>query len=265
MARFDRYDPGQFSWVDLMSPDVDAASGFYGTLFGWTLERTQDDTGGAYTMFRLDGVEVAGLGALPAELAAAGVPPHWNSYVTVDDADVTAARVQELGGQLHMPVIDIQVQGQRVGRMTTLADPSGASLSIWEPGSHRGSGLANVPGTLCWNELCARDVEGSVAFYEALFGWKVRPGDAENGYREIAVGDRANGGILPWRAEMGDFPPSWTPYFAVADCDASVAKVRELGGNALMGPVDIEPGRFAVVSDPQGAVFNVMFLKNPDA
>ena len=264
MARFDRYEPGQFSWVDLMTPDVDAAARFYGALFGWTADTGEDDEGGRYTMFRLGDAEVAGMGAMPDEMAQAGVPPHWNSYVTVEDADATAARAQQLGAQLQMPVLDLHAGGELVGRMTVLSDPSGAALSIWQPGRHRGSALANVPGTFCWNELCARDVDGSVKFYQELFGWTVGAGDAENGYREIRVGDRLNGGILPWRPEMGDIPPYWSTYFAVEDCDAAVAKLRELGGTAHMGPVDVEAGRFAVVADPQGAVFQVRLVRNPD-
>jgi len=265
MARFDRYAPGQFSWVDLMTPDVKAATKFYGALFGWSSAPTANDEGGAYTMFQLGDASVAGMGLMSDELKQAGVPPHWNSYVTVEDADASLARAEKLGAQPQMPVIDIQVGGALVGRMSIFADPAGARLSIWQPGNHAGSGLANVPGTFCWNELCTRDVDGSVKFYEQLFGWNVQPGDDENGYREIKNGERTNGGILPWQPQMGDMPPVWSTYFAVEDCDASIAKVKALGGQLFVGPIDIEPGRFAVVSDPQGAVFNVMYLKNPDA
>ncbi|MCG8591337.1 MAG: VOC family protein [Proteobacteria bacterium] len=265
MAQIDRYTHGQFSWIDLMTPDVDAAAEFYGALFGWEAERTQDDAGGAYAMFRLGDDAVAGMGAMPDDVKAAGVPPHWNSYVTVDDADAAAARAQELGAELQMPVIDIDADGERVGRMSILVDPNGARISIWQPGNHVGSALANVPGTFCWNELCVRDVEGASKFYRELFGWEILAGDAENGYREIRVGERLNGGILPWTPEIGDLPPTWSVYFAVEDCDAAVAKVRELGGQLLMGPVDIQPGRFAVVCDNQGAVFNVMRVDQPDS
>jgi predicted enzyme related to lactoylglutathione lyase len=54
----------------------------------------------------------------------------------------------------------------------------------------------------------------------------------------------------------------WTVYFAVDDADATVAKVTELGGSVMRPPMDIEPGRFAVVADPYGAAFNVMKLKD---
>ena len=204
------------------------------------------------------------MGGMNEEMIAAGVPPHWNSYVTVEDADAASAKAQELGATAQMPVIDIRTGGDLIGRMTILADPEGARFSIWQAGSHQGSGLANVPGAFCWNELCSRDPDAAVRFYEALFGWTIKPGDAENGYREIVCGDRTNGGILPWQEQMGDMPAAWSVYFTVADCETAVARVKELGGNLLMGPVAIEPGTFAVVADRHGAVFNVMHLTHPD-
>lgn len=264
MARFERYRHGQFSWVDLMTPDPDAAASFYGELFGWDADATQDDGGGAYTMFRLGDATVAGMGAMPDEMQKAGVPAHWNSYVTVDDADSARARAAELGATPQMPVIDIAVGGELVGRMTSFADPGGARLSVWQAGNHVGSRLANVPGSFCWNELCSRDPDASARFYSALFGWDVRPPDGDNGYREIHLGNRSNGGILPWQPDMGDMPPAWTPYLTVEDCAAGIEKVKALGGTVLMGPIAIEPGSFAVVADRQGAVFNIMSLIAPD-
>ena len=264
MATFERYAPGQFSWVDLMAHDAAAAETFYGSLFGWAASHDADDAGGQYTMFRLGEATVAGMGVMSDEMKRAGVPPYWNNYVTVENADASAARAQELGAQLLMPVIDIEVDAELVGRMTIFTDPGGANLSIWQAGSHPGSGLANQPGSFCWNELCTREVEASAKFYESLFGWQLLPGESENGYREIRLGDRSNGGILPWQPEMGEMPSSWTPYFTVEDCDAGVGQVQALGGELLVGPVAIDPGTFAVVRDDQGAVFNIMHLTHPD-
>lgn len=223
MARFDRYEPGQFSWVDPLTPDPKAAAAFYGALFGWTHEAAPEDQGDNYTMFQKNGIDVAGMGGMGAEMIAAGVPPSWNSYVSVEDVDATVARAESLG-----------------------------------------AGVTNEPDTFGWNELCSRDPAASAKFYESLFGWKTRPAEGGEGYLELLVGDRLNGGILPWTAEMGDIPPNWAVYFALSDCDATVARVQELGGALLMAPVDIPSGRFAVVADPQGAVFDVAFLHAPD-
>ena len=55
-----------------------------------------------------------------------------------------------------------------------------------------------------------------------------------------------------------DLPPHWGVYFAVDDVDTSVALVKALGGSVLMGPIDMQAGRFAVVADPYGAYFSVL-------
>ncbi len=261
MAKFDRYQPGQFSWVDLMTPDVAASTAFYSSLFGWTCEQNKDDGGGDYSMFRLDGIDVAGMGAMSEEMKQMGIAPTWNNYVTVEDADAAAARAQELGAELQMPVIDIAKDGDLIGRMTILIDPEGARLAVWQPGTHAGSGVANIPGAFCWNEILTRDPDKAMKFYSDLFGWEYRGDDQ---YQEILLGGRSNGGILPWREEMGDAPAHWSPYFTVENCDDGIAKVKSHGGDLLMGPVQIEVGRFALVKDPLGAVFYVMNIPNPD-
>lgn len=264
MARFERHAPGQFSWVDLMTPDTEAATTFYEALFGWTHEASQDDGGGAYTMFRKDGLLVAGMGGMTPEMKAAGMPSVWNSYITVESVDDTTKRAEGLGAAPQMPAIDIRVDGDLVGRMTVLADPSGARFSVWQPGNHAGTELANVPGTHAWNELCSRDPAASSKFYRDLFGWKIVEAEGGEGYLEIVNGERLNGGILTWSPDMGDIPPSWSVYFAVEDCSKALDRVRGLGGQAYMGPIDIPAGKFGVAADSQGAVFNVCYLENPD-
>ena len=58
-----------------------------------------------------------------------------------------------------------------------------------------------------------------------------------------------------------EVPSHWVVYFNVTDTDDAVARVAELGGAVIMPPMDIEPGRFAVVADPTGATFNVIAIK----
>lgn len=261
MARIEKFSHGQFSWVDLMAPDAAAAKAFYGALFGWDHVDFPTDQGGVYTQFKSQDLPVAGLGEMSDEMKAGGVPPHWNSYVTVDDAEVVAATAAELGGSITMPVMQVM----SAGRMAFLTDAEGAHFAIWQPGEHAGAGLVNEPVSFCWNELLTRDVEAAKAFYSALFGWEINAAeDAPVEYYGIMNGDRINGGIIPWNEQMGDVPPNWGVYFSVPDCDASVKRVEELGGRLIMPPKDIHPGRFAVVADPAGAVFSVMYLHAPD-
>lgn len=58
--------------------------------------------------------------------------------------------------------------------------------------------------------------------------------------------------------EMGDMPPSWVIYFGVTDFDASLAQVQELGGTVVAGPLEHAGYRYAMVQDPQGAMFYIM-------
>ena len=137
-------------------------------------------------------------------------------------------------------------------------------IGIWQPGQHPGAGIVNEPGTLCWNELITTDLDASKRFYGAVFGWGAQDqGPAgPGGYTEWKLGDRSVGGMMAKTPDMpAEIPPFWGVYFAVTDADAAAARVAELDGSVMMGPMDIEPGRFAVVADPSGAVFSVIALK----
>src|SRR5206468_10268448 len=185
--------------------------------------------------------------------------PVWATYVNVGSADGTAEKVTAAGGQVIMPPMDVL----DVGRMAVFTDSVGAFFSVWQPGTHPGAQLVNEPGTWSWSELLTTDVEASKAFYGAVFGWTantVGAGAAE--YTEWHVNGRSIAGMMQKPPMLpAEVPPHWAVYFAVADTDAAVARVAELGGSVMMPPMDIEPGRFAVVADPTGAVFNVIALK----
>ena len=110
------------------------------------------------------------------------------------------------------------------------------------------------------------DLVGSKAFYKVVFGWEAETQGPEGpgGYTEWKVGGRSIGGMMAKPEQMpADAPSFWGVYFAVADTDASVARAQELGASVMMPPMDIEPGRFALLVDPVGAMFNVLALK-PD-
>jgi hypothetical protein len=250
----DRYDHGVPSWVDVGSPDVDRTVAFYTDLFGWDIPPGPEEAGG-YRIALLNGRTVCGIG--PQMNPG---PPAWMTYVDVDDADAIVPLVKGNGGAVFMEPMDIL----DVGRMAVFADPAGAVFGVWQPGTHPGAGVVNEPGALCWNELITTDVEGAKQFYAAVFGWGAEDQGAggPSPYTEWKLGDRSVGGMMAKTPEMpAEMPPNWGVYFAVADTDAAVAKVGELGGTVVMGPMDIEPGRFAVAIDPTGAPFNVIALK----
>jgi len=253
----DSYPDGVPSWVDLSTEDLPKAREFYGSLFGWDTPEGPPEAGG-YTLATIGGRAVAGLGPkMNPEF-----PTVWMTYVNVDDADAVAAKVAGAGGQVLLPPMDVM----DVGRMGIIADPIGAVIGLWQAKLHKGAGVVNEPNTYCWSELVTTDVDGAKAFYAAVFGWGANTEDAGGmTYTEWKVGDRSIGGMMEKPADMpAEVPPHWGVYFAVADADASVDKIKQLGGTVMMGPVDIQPGRFAVCMDPSGAPFNILAL-NPTA
>ncbi len=252
MSERTSYPPGTPSWVDLGTPDPAAASEFYSGLFGWEIMEGPPETGG-YRMCMLRGQPVAGLG--PQQ--STEMPPWWTTYISVHSADETAAAIVADGGAIIVEPMDVL----DVGRMAVATDSGGAVFSIWQPRSHVGAGLVNEPGTLCWNELNTRHPVQHVAFYDAVFDWTARRSEEPMPYVEFQLHGRSVAGLMEMTDDFPpDMPDSWSVYFAVADCDASAAKVAELGGTVVVPPTDIPPGRFAVCVDPQGATFSILAL-----
>jgi predicted enzyme related to lactoylglutathione lyase len=252
MAERTSYASGTPSWVDLQTTDQNAAKQFYGELFGWSYsDQPVDDAGTVYSMATLRGHDVGAISPL-GDQAAQGVPPHWNSYVSVDDLDATVAKVAPAGGTVIAPPFDIF----DAGRMAVIQDPTGAIFELWQAKEHIGAGLVNEPGTFTWSELITPDTAKAAAFYNALLGWGTATQGGENPYTEFQLdGQTIAGGMNP---PMPGIPPMWGIYFAVADTDATVEKAKSLGGSVIAEPMDIEPGRFAVLADPQGAMFSVI-------
>lgn len=118
-------------------------------------------------------------------------------------------------------------------------------------------------GAVSWTELMTNDVEAASAFYADLFGWKLEPMPMPDGsggtYTVITAGEEPIGGMMVLPPDAGDMPPAWGTYVTVDDTDAVAARVTELGGSVLMGPMDIPTvGRFCVIRDPQGAVISAI-------
>ena len=250
MPEMTSYEAGTPCWVDLASLDVEASKAFYGGLFGWEAVTSPAPEAGGYTMFMRNGKEVAAV----SQPMRDGQPPLWTTYIATDDADTTAKAVSSAGGQVLAPPFDVM----DVGRMGVFMDPQGGVFAVWQPRLHKGAGLVNEPGALCWNELHTSDVDGATAFYSAVFGWNAESSDAGGmAYTEVKVGDHTVGGMM---SDANAPMPFWLVYFAVEDTDAAVAKAQELGGSVMAPPMDIPAGRFAVLGDPSGAGFGVIAL-----
>ncbi len=258
MTEVTSYAPGTPSWVDLMSSDPQDARRFYGALFGWDFEIGPEETG-HYTLCRVRGHNVAGLGGEPAP---EGIPTAWTTYLATEDVDAAVQRVTDAGGSIVMAPMDVMDQG----RMAIATDPTGAVFGMWQAGAHVGASLVNEPGAIVWNELATRDLAAAQAFYTAVFGhgWEVSSGEGGPPYTTFAVEGRMAGGALEmtgdWPAET---PPHWTPYFAVADTDAVASSAQRLGGGLAAPPADSPYGRMAALSDPQGGAFSVIATADP--
>jgi uncharacterized protein len=249
------YAPGTPSWVELSSPDTSAAADFYGALMGWSATEPGPAETGGYQMFQQGDLNIAGLMSTMQE----GQPTAWATYVSVADADDTAAKVKAAGGTVVVEPMDVM----DIGRMAFFADPAGAVFGVWQPKAFAGADLVNEPVSLCWNEVLTRDADAGKAFYPAVFGWDARPPGFEGApdtYTVWELDGKPVGGMMQMVDEYfpAEIPPHWGVCFAVTDCDGTVAKARELGATVTAEPMDMPIGRFAGFIDPQGASFTVM-------
>jgi uncharacterized protein len=239
-------------WVDLGVDDIDRARAFYGALFGWDIQPGPPEAGG-YAMCLRGGRPAAGIGP---KMGPAEMPSTWTTYLAADNVDDIVAKITAAGGQLMTGPMDVM----DVGRMAVAADPGGAVFGLWQARAHTGAGVANEPGSLCWNENMSRDFEGNKAFYHAVFGYDYDDmSDGGFSYATLKLGDDIVGGIGGLPADVpAEVPAHWSTYFAVADTDAVTEKVTGLGGGVLRPAWDSPYGRMATVSDDQGAAFSVI-------
>jgi uncharacterized protein len=245
------YKPGAPCWIDLGTPDQDAAGEFYGALFGWRLEADEnaEQTGG-YRTANLGDRAIGGVMKLMQE----GQPPAWMTYFATEDADATVEKARAAGGNKIAEPMDVL----DYGRMAILADPTGAVFGVWQAGRNVGAGLTNEPNAMTWNELTTRDPGAAKTFYAEVFGWSFEEKEFDRGaYTIIELDGEGFGGITD--RSPADMPAHWLVYFAVEDVDAIVSEAGERGGEAAVGPFDIEEvGRIAVIKDPWGAIFAVI-------
>lgn len=117
----DRFKHGAIGWTELITNDVDGAKKFYTELFGWETEEYPVE-GINYSVIKVNGEEVGGIMKTPPDCQ--NMPPYWGSYITVDDVDATAKKVEELGGTILRPPSDIPT----VGRFCVIQDPQGAVI-----------------------------------------------------------------------------------------------------------------------------------------
>ncbi len=258
MPHIEKTAPGGFCWAELATSDQNAAKTFYSALFGWEVFDSPMGPDELYTMFSLGGRNTGAAYTLRPDMKAAGVPPHWMLYMNVASTDESTEKIKAAGGQVFMGPFDVMTYG----RMSAVADPTGAAFCIWQDREHTGFGITGEPGTFCWADLRTRDVDAASKFYTDVFGWGlVKDGRAETGmpaYLHIQNGETMIGGIPPAEHLPPGVPPHWGLYFYVADCAASTEKATALGATIKMGPMNIPGvGDMCLLADPQGAFFTL--------
>ena len=239
------------AWIELSTPDAAASRDFYAQLFGWNVEVTTDPQYGGYALAKIGDADVAGIGPKQSDQD----PTAWGIYIGTDDVDRLTGAVQQAGGTVLAPPFDVGDQG----RMAVFQDPTGAVISAWQAAGMRNF-LSNQPNTLGWAELNARGVEKAISFYESVFGWthKESPFGEGQEYTEFQVGGESVAGALEMNPQVpAEVPSYWMVYFQTDDVDATYRRAIELGASEMLGPQDDPGGRFAILSDPQGAAFAI--------
>ena len=250
---------GMPNWADCATTDLKAAEDFYAVLFGWASEHVTASDGAVYSIQRLDGKLVAGIYELNEEMRSMGVPPHWGTYIEVDDVATTLGRVEAMGGT----VIQGPFEEAGVGTIGIIRDAVGAYVRLWHSAPQHGGEIFNVPGAMIWNELNTKEPEKAAEFYEELLGVEAVTTEAAPGYTLLELDNLPVAGILKSTPEMGDPPPSWDVYFGSDDIEASAKKAVEAGGSVLHEPFDVPGARMVVLQDPFGAVFEVIKMDSP--
>jgi hypothetical protein len=244
--------PGEFCWINMLTPQPARAREFFARLLGWTFVEMP---GMGHTV-RVGGRDIGGLFDTVGPRNPNGTSPVIGVMVKVANADATCARVTALGGTA-LPAFDIM----EAGRMAVCHDPAGAEFDVWE--SRRGlltevdSGLHGAPS---WFEVLTTDVDGTGEFYRGLFSWTSEsvpmPGST---YTRFTYDSTPVAGMLPITPEMGTMRPGWRTYFTVGDAEEIASEAVRLGATLCMRLRDLPGvGRSCGVTSPQGVTFCVI-------
>jgi len=241
------------SWVDLSSGDAAASREFYRALFGWTVEVNPDAQYGGYAIAKIGGKDAAGIGP---KMDPNG-PTAWNLYIGTDDIEALANKVTAAGATVVMAPMDVGEQG----RMAVFQDPIGAFISAWQ-GTRMGGFETDAANSFGWAELTARGIDRALPFYGSVFGWTTRTsemGEGDPPYTEfLRDGESVAGAFEMNEMIPAEVPSYWQVYFSVDDVDAAYRRALDLGAKDVIAPRSMPGGRFAIVTDPEGATFGLL-------
>lgn len=247
-TRDTNWPAGTPNWVDCCFDDVKKAGDFYAKLFGWDVQEGPAEMGGYALCFK-HGRSAAAI----TPRMAPEVPTAWSTFFASDDVDATAEAVRAAGGSVIAEPMGVA----GAGRMAFFTDVEGAAFGAWQGGEHHGFGIFNESGSVGWNDLMTRDLEGAKAFYGKVFGFSYDEVGADYVTCKRASDGEVVAGIHLAGHLPDEVPANWLTHFVVADRDSSVAIVEELDGEVLMS-FDTPFGPEATIRGPEGEVFNVI-------
>jgi predicted enzyme related to lactoylglutathione lyase len=249
--------PGEFCWINMLTPQPAEARAFFSKLLGWTYVEMTGVTG---HLVQVGGHGIGAIFDLAAPNTPPGTPPLIGVMVKVESADATVDKAIALGGSAR-PAFDIM----DAGRMSVVHDPNGAQLDVWEPKKMLGTDAdTSEHGAPSWFDTMTTDVDRAASFYAGLFGWKPevqrRWTEPTPGYYvAFKHGGNDAAGMMQITPEMGKTSPHWSTYFTVKDVDKTVREATALGGQLCMPVQDVAGvGRFSILTSPQGVTFNVI-------
>jgi predicted enzyme related to lactoylglutathione lyase len=219
---------------------------FYGELLGWEFDGPGP---GDYYVAKVRGRDVAGVGQAPP-----GVPPGWNTYVSVASAEDSARAADR--------VVVAPLDALPAGRLAALEDSGGAVIGLWEPAERQGCQLVNEASAYAMSALHTPEPDAAARFYRDAFGWESEefaPGISLFRLPGYFGGEPSQPVPRDVVAAMAkdDGPARWSVDFWVSDADSLAARVPGIGGSVIVPPFDSIPTRQAVLADPFGAAFSV--------
>jgi|GEM_PF-504790 len=249
---------GRFLWYELRTPDPEGAKAFYSNVIGWGTQAWSApgaDEMPPYTMWMAGDAPIGGMAEMPLEGA------QWIAYIGTTDVDASVDYFVENGGALLQEATSVP----SVGRMALVSDPSGAAIGLYTPEGPMPLSEGDRPGLFSWHELATINAEKVASFYMKHFNWKTA-GDTDMGemgtYAMFSRTEVPHGGIYNKPAEAPG-GPSWLYYVMVEDLDGALERVKQSGGQVLVGPIEVPGGdMIAQCVDPSGIPFALHAASN---
>ncbi|MFA7756585.1 VOC family protein [Streptomyces sp. NRRL B-2790] len=239
-------------WADAMFSDLEGAKRFYGDVLGWTFGESSSEYGNYTQAYANDKAVAAVVPPMPGQEGQS----QWCLYFASPDAAATAAKIRDNGGEVLMEPMQVG----EFGTMCLAREPSGAVFGVWQAGTHEGFEATATPGAYCWAEVFTREPEKADTFLTAVFPYRAK--QVEDDAVDFRLFDIGEDAVLGRMRMTDDFPPEVPSYvnvyFTVDHCDEAVARAVKHGAVLRFGPMSSPFGRFAALTDPQGANFSVI-------